>query len=176
MLWLLLQPSVRDAFGISPHRQAATVKPSERPTGVKFLAVLFGLAAVGWVLAGIAYAVTLPSWATDLSADPATLRAMRVATVYGTIPWATGYAACALGLWRLRNWGRLLAIVFATFWLLPLIVVVGFFLLQGMTDLFSILAMMIAILLLGSLPGWTLWYLFRPQTRRLFATKPAATS
>ena len=174
VIWLLLQTPAREAFGVARQPLAAAPEVRERPAGVKFLVVLCVLGAIGSLASGLVYGLTLPFLDTNMKSSPETLRLMRFSMVAGTLPWAAGYALCAVGLWRLRNWARILAIVFAVLWLLPPVIVAAgaIFVLAKAPNVLGAVIMLIMIFLMGAIPAWVLWYLSRPHIKRAFGAAP----
>lgn len=176
VIWLLLQAPVKDAFGVVPQPQAGLAARKERPTGITVLVVICVLGAVGALGFGVVFAVIPPFLDTSMKSNPETVRLMRTSMIVGTLPWAAGYALCALGLWRLKNWGRILAIVFAAFWLLPaltmLVALIRTFL--AAPSLVGAAIFILVILFMAAIPAWSLWYLFRPRTKQLFTSSAPA--
>lgn len=170
MMWLLVQAPVREAFGVGAPPQAAGPAIRERPAGVNFLTVVCVLGAIGSLTVGVLYALFVPTVDPSLGTNPETLRLVRSGMVGGVLPWVAGYTLCAIGLWRLRNWGRILAIVLAVFWLLPaaLVAVMTVIISLPAPSLLVAAIMLVIVLLLAAIPGWTLWYLFRPRVKQAF--------
>jgi len=173
VIWLLIQQPVRQAFGVgaAPPRPVAEIR--QRPLAVKILVVLCLLAGVGSLLFGIVYAVAFPLLDTGMKMNPEMVRMMRIGMIAGVLPWAAGYALCAFGLWRLRNWARILLMVFAVLWLAPaLIMLVALIpILLAAPSLPSLAIVVIMLLLMSAIPTWILWYLFRARTKQLFTAR-----
>lgn len=174
LLWLLLQHPVQEAFGVSAAGPVVAPRITVRPRGVNVLIVLSVLAVLGSLALGVVYAAFLPRFAVDMKLEPEMLRMMRISMVAGVLPWVAGYALCAWGLWRLRNWARILMIVFAVLWLLPALIMLAALIPLMLTapNLAGAGMVVFMALLTCTLPGWILWYLFQPRIKQLF-TSPA---
>jgi hypothetical protein len=131
----LVQPS-RHAEVALPQLTAA--EPFVRPVAITVLAVLHGIAAAFGLLGAMAYLAVVAT-----GDAPAGL--LIVALILGGIGGAD--LACGIGLWRLKPWGRALALGFA--W-------VG----------------LIAIPLGTLVSALVLYYLFRPGIRVIFSGVP----
>lgn len=176
IFWLLLQPTVREAFGVTTQSHGLLPDTRARPAGVNFLVLLCGIGAVGSLAFGIGYGFALPSLDPSIAQSPETVRMMRFGMIFGSLPWAAASSLCAIGLWRLRKWARILAIVLAALWVVPSLtfLVLGSFTIVAAPSLIAAAIFLVIALLLGAIPAWSLWYLFRPRTRKLFI--PSAAS
>ncbi|MGH9775930.1 MAG: hypothetical protein ACRD50_13395 [Candidatus Acidiferrales bacterium] len=85
----------------------------QRPTGVTILAVLAFLGAACTLLVGFAMLVGGAAFSRMLSASPgaAMLAGMGAALGVVCLLFAVLYLAIGVGLWKLKNWARVLTLV-----------------------------------------------------------------
>lgn len=141
----------------------------QRPTGVTILAVLVFLVTCLYIVAALVFflggaALSQlgggPSGATmDMGAMLAGLGAFAGVIM---LALAVFSVAVGVGLWKLQNWGRILAIVF---------IVLG--LISALAGVFSAVAearfgpLLWGLIVVG-IDVWILWYLFRPHVKQAF--------
>jgi hypothetical protein len=139
----------------------------ERPTGVTILAVLqfigagiFILCGLGMMLmgAGMSAAGKGGSGAAALIMGMGVVGAI-VFFVFGAIYFAIGY-----GLWTLKNWARVICLVF---------IVLG--LISGIPGAFSAIfhfniGQLVGVVIQFGIGGWILMYLIDPKVKRAFGT------
>src|SRR5262245_19289523 len=89
---------------------AGTAAPRTRPIAVTLLAILKILMSLGWILIALLF---MFAWQSGPSKEPAFAV---VGSVFVAI--ALLAALCAYGLWALKQWGRVLQIVFSCFGLI----------------------------------------------------------
>jgi len=142
----------------------------QRPTGVTLIAVFFFIAGAGSLLSGVlVMAVPIPSVAQLTGTGGLVTFQIVVAllgVVLGALQIATGW-----GLWNLRDWARIAAIV-----ILGLNAIgnlsSGIGLLIGVNlPLFGRLSLPgygVLSLLVAGLMVWMIWYLFQPDVEMLF--------
>lgn len=155
----------------------------KRPIGVTFLAVLHWLDAVTFLLFGVML-MLVARLAADLQASNIELPGVppqMAETVFrlaepgiaGAILVALGFLAVlfvviGVGLWKLRNWARVTALV-----------------LMGLRVVLLVAGTLLWLLLLGFDPlslglnllfilvyAWILWYLLQPHVKRAFGAAP----
>jgi hypothetical protein len=137
----------------------------QRPTGVTVAAFsAFGLATIGIILS-----TYLLVWSTRIG-----LVAFGISMSFLELLFAAIYVAAGFGLWKLKNWGRVLTIVIATYWVASIIGrlfarsgLIGPYILDGSSGKRSELYLEIAFTCMAACV-WVIWYLFRPQVRQAF--------
>jgi uncharacterized membrane protein (DUF2068 family) len=139
----------------------------QRPTGVTILAVLAFLAAGMWLILSLLYVVAgvMPSRGSAMSTG---LGDKLIITYIVALPLAPS-ALCLMtgvGLWRLRNWGRVLAILLAGLSLLGYAIALAGPLAH--TDLFFGFVFLVMGLVYAAIDAGILVYLFRPRVKQAF--------
>jgi uncharacterized membrane protein (DUF2068 family) len=134
----------------------------QRPTGVTILAVLAFVAAGLWLTLSLLYlvAIFMPSRASAMSTG---VEDKLIITYIVALPLAPS-ALCfmtGVGLWRLRKWGRVLAILLAGLSLLGYAIVLARP--YSRMDLFLVMGLIYAAIDAG-----ILIYLFRPPVKQAF--------
>ena len=138
----------------------------QRPTGVTILAVLcfIGtvlalLAALGSFFVGGIGMTGMGGQATGMAGTMAMFGAFAGVVM---LTLAVLYLLIGLGLWKLRSWGRMLAII---------VVAVGMVAaLAGLVKSFMPLHVggVVWELIVIAIDVWILWYLFRPHVKQAF--------
>lgn len=158
---------------------------ANRPTGVTFLAVLYlASTLVPVFLIGLVILLS-PGMFAGFGLESPQIRFMHwtirlgdylgFASLLLPLGLALLYVSVGFGLWRLRNWARVVALVLAAG---QLALVVGDFL-YGVYIHFWVSSPQEALFFgfdilqtLGvAISIWALWYLFRPNVRQAFAAK-----
>lgn len=139
----------------------------QRPTGVTIIAVLFFLGGIGLILTGIVI------WAVPIPAgDPLLGVVTGYVIVIGLVFVVLGGAEFALGwgLWSLRNWARITAVVFFGLGAASNLV-------SGISFIAGIRAFGVrlsypgpgvAMLAMAIIQGIVIWYLTKPDVAMLF--------
>lgn len=139
----------------------------QRPTGVTILAVLAFVAAGLWLTLSLLYlvAAVMPSRASAMSTG---IEDKLIITYIVALPLAPS-ALCfmtGVGLWKLRKWGRVLAI------LLVGLSFMGYAIALAKpfrpTDLFLGLSLLLTGLIYTAIDAGILIYLFRPHVKQAF--------
>jgi hypothetical protein len=140
-----------------------------RPVGVTILAVLYFLGAVGCLLAGIlmivggGFMATLISQQTQASGVGAGFLA-GLGAVLGVVIFifAALYVLLGWGLWKLKNWARIVTIVLAALGIAGALL--------GLAGAFLHFGMFLLVLTLVRLAicGLILWYLLQPNVSAAF--------
>lgn len=179
MVWLLLQASVKQAFGVPEHQPRAQAEIKKPPAGVKVLAALCLCWAMTSVLLGLLSVLGIwgpggrfPSEQPKL--DDAMVSMMRVGMLVGSVLWALLLTALGLGLWKLKNWARIASIVLAMLSLLIVSAVLmptllPVILMGPRISLPYLLLLMITLVFVGA-PALVIGYLLRNRVRRAFGT------
>lgn len=153
----------------------------KRPLALSILAVLYWIEAATLVFFGLF--LWLAVWLARQGADPTADMPREAAEIMnlllkmaeqGALPIIIGFflffAALSvwfgIGLWRLRNWARIVTIVLMVLRVVLVLPGLGVGLLRG--DMLQVGLQ----LLFGALYGCILWYLFQPHIKQLFT--PAA--
>lgn len=138
----------------------------ERPTGVTVLAILNFLGAACMVMVGLLFMLGLGL--AGLGAGQQSAGGMAFLMGLGAIAgvifliFAVIAIVVGIGLWRLRNWARILTIILAAISLLPLLP--GLMLSMLSLEIFS----MMFQLAFAGFYGWIIWYMVQPQVKRAF--------
>ncbi|HJX83096.1 MAG TPA: hypothetical protein VJ723_01985 [Candidatus Angelobacter sp.] len=142
-----------------------------RPVGVTILAILDFLGAAGLIVAGIVSIVSAGTIATFLHQNAQTQDAQAaggvVAFILGalTIFLFIGAVISLLlgwGLWKLKNWARIITIILEVIWLL--------FCLLGLLGLFAHFTIggLIWTLFWIAIPCLIIWYLLKADVKAAF--------
>jgi hypothetical protein len=140
----------------------------QRPTGVTILAVLAFIAAGFLVLAALFSLLGGAVLSSLSSSGMGMVAGMGVAVIAVLLLIvAVVEAAIGFGLWKLRNWARVVTIV-----------LVGLNLLGAVFSIISPFAhihvffflFLIRRLVLIAIDAWILWYLFQPHVKQAFGT------
>jgi uncharacterized membrane protein (DUF2068 family) len=144
----------------------------QRPTGVTILAVLAFVAAGLWLTLSVFYLVVavMPSRANATSTG---FEDMLIEAYIVALPLAPS-ALClvtGVGLWKLRSWGRILAILLAALSFLgyAAALVKPF----AHTDLFLGFVFLVTGLVYAAIDAGILIYLFRPRVKQAFGATAA---
>jgi len=132
-----------------------------RPTGLALTAIYFFLIGVLGVLSALGVLfIPLPDPLANLTIGAGLLN-LAFAALYIAIGW---------GLWEMREWARLGAIVLSILsligYLLAGVYFIGGFELAGLRV--SLPGVGLGMLVLAVVPALILWYLFKPEVRELF--------
>ncbi|MFQ5694836.1 MAG: hypothetical protein ACE5HB_02510 [Terriglobia bacterium] len=139
----------------------------QRPTGITILALLGFLGAAGCLILALIF--LLAAGAVSAGVGPHASQGLvgflvGLGAALGIILLALAalYLAAALGLWKLRTWGRLVAVALTSLGLLlPLMLLI--------TALAALEPYSIALsLMVVAIQLWVLWYLFRAHVRTAF--------
>lgn len=135
----------------------------ERPTGVTVLAILNFLGAACMVMVGLLFMLGLGLAGLGAGQQSAGGMAflMGLGAVAGVIFLIIAIVV-GIGLWRLRNWARILTIILAAISLVPLLPGLMFSMLS-----LEIFSMMVQLVFAGFY-GWIIWYMVRPHVKRAF--------
>lgn len=154
----------------------------ERPTGITVLALLYWaagiLALIGVVLSVLSWLfLSAALWGVDASLGAAGV----IATLVGGLlaaGIATLYCVEGRGLWLLRPWARIVAIVLQVLALAPLVLLlllqIGLLLLGGSLGLIQAEGFLMSLswisgfLLVIAIPALILWYLCTPEIATAF--------
>jgi hypothetical protein len=143
-----------------------------RPTGVTIIAILYFLNAAVTILAGLALlgigSVAGLAAGGGKAGAPEGAAAIGflvglgvvgavICFIFAALPLATG-----IGLWKLKNWGRVIAIVLGVIW--ACFQALG---LLGSLMHFEIFSMMVGLIMLG-LNVWIILYLMKPHVKAAF--------
>jgi hypothetical protein len=141
----------------------------QRPVGVTIIEILYFLGAalcvligVGIMLGGGLFASLLSQQGQGGAAGAGFLAGLGVALgvivlVLAVIPVLTGW-----GLWKLKSWARILAIVFAVLGLLGA--------LFGLLGAFSHPGLLVSVVIRLVIHGLILWYMFQPDVKAAFGS------
>ncbi len=147
----------------------------DRPTGITILAILgflFGLLMAGLAaiifVSGAALGAMLAGAAAEGGEAAADASMMGMVAGFSAViggvmlVFAILYFAVGYGLWKLKNWTRIITIVLsglgAAFGLLGLL---------GSLMAFEIISLVIQLVILA-IYGWVLWYLFQSHVKEAF--------
>ena len=137
----------------------------QRPTGVTIVAVLNFLAAAALAI----FSVPFFAGHSIMTRDAETARSARVLVGMeafvgaGLLVLAVLSAVIGIGLLKLRNWARILALIWFLLGLLTS--VAGVFASVAPLRLLPLLREFLVV----AIDVWILWYLLRPQVRQAFA-------
>lgn len=141
----------------------------ERPKGVTVIAILNFLGAAGAILLVLGVGLTgkpLADFMPELGEfplDPALLQAVFTGALLFS---ALISAVLGLGLWKLQNWARIVAFVFAC-----LSVLGNLFGVIGAAAQAKDRELLTGIVTLAY-NGWIIWYLWQPHVKQAFAKAP----
>jgi len=138
-----------------------------RPTGVTVLAILNFLGAACMVIFGLLFMLGLGlagMGAGSSGEGGAMALLLGLGAVAGVIflVFAAVAIVVGIGLWRLRNWARILTIVLAAISLLPLLP--GLLMSMLSIEIFT----MMFQLAFAAFYGWIIWYMLQPHVKRAF--------
>jgi len=136
---------------------------SERPLGVSTIAVVHVLMGVGLVFGGLLLLAVQADISRLLSYFGISVQWASV-TAIGLITMTVGvaYIAIGIGLWRLREWARMVALVLAALGLLGTVVLITVALDAGSSTM-AVLELVPAII-----NGLIVWYLLQPHVASAF--------
>jgi uncharacterized membrane protein (DUF2068 family) len=142
----------------------------QRPTGITIIAGYTFCGAVSSVVGFLWFSSQL--WlevAAVRAAGAGTRGVMALLMSFGNVYWAVVLilgviaAVAAAGLWKLRNWARILTIILTALTLL-------FSALSLSVTLFLYFAVFVVVvdLVAAAISTWILWYMFRPHVKQAF--------
>ncbi len=144
----------------------------KRPTGISVLAIVNLL--VAGVCARMAFPLLMGSGhaATGRQGGtaPTWLEAQGVVGGVVLVVFAAIFAATSVGLWKLRNWARILFIVFG-----------GYAVVESVLDLPGNIAghdiqELVSNVFRAGVYVWVVWYLLRPHVKQAFGVSSGAAS
>jgi hypothetical protein len=135
-----------------------------RPIGVTLLAILFLAAAALWTLGGLAFALAV------VKIPPALNVPAEQAGIVGGVLIVFGLCALAigLGLWWLRNWARLAAVVLSALGVGVAIIGLGYAIMYAFSA-WEVGRQALSIFIRSVI----LWYLIQPHVKQAFGAEPA---
>ncbi|HEX6292576.1 MAG TPA: hypothetical protein VFZ66_25550 [Herpetosiphonaceae bacterium] len=144
--------------GTLKHPGAQPAQPRGRPVGVMIIAALFVLYVVFMALTAVEAFQLLSAAGT--SADARSNAQLALALALAQLPF---YAVTAIGLWRLKEWGRYLALAF-------LALNVARFVVEALLAPVLVPSLMIA-LSRSVIPITLMLYLLHPSIRPVFRSR-----
>lgn len=137
----------------------------QRPTGITILAILWFIGAIGLVIGALVFFTGGSLVAQILANTPGMSRFAGGMVAAGGVVFlllAVLYALTGYGLWSLKNWGRIIAIIFTALGLIGTLL--------GFVTVFSSFGMAIVVgqVIKLAICAWILWYLFQPNVKQAF--------
>ena len=137
----------------------------QRPTGVTF-SRFFGFIGAGFLVIGALLAFASGSLIAQVLKNTPGLGNLAggLVAVFGVVAlmFAVLYAVTGYGLWALKNWGRILAVVLTAIGLLLTLI--------GLAAVFSNFGMSVLIwqIVKIAICAWIIWYLLQPTVKQAF--------
>lgn len=140
--------------------------PKRRPTGVTVIAVL-NFVGAGFIILYILYlAITktpLTNLPPELADSPLPPELLRAVVTGGLLIGAALNLALGIGLWKLKNWVRIIVMVFTGIGLF--FNVIGVLVAAGKADDKTLFSGLLTI----AYNGWVVWYLLQGHVKQAFA-------
>jgi uncharacterized membrane protein (DUF2068 family) len=138
-----------------------------RPTGVTVLAILNFLGAASMVICGLLLMLGLGlagmgAGSAGEKGGMALLLGLGAVAGVVFLVFAAVAIVVGIGLWRLRNWARILTIILAAISLLPLLP--GLMGSMLTLEIFSLIFQLV----FAAFYGWIIWYMLQPHVKRAF--------
>ena len=145
--------------------------PKRRPTGVTVIAVL-NFAGAGFIVLYILYLAIakapLTNLPPELADSPLPPELLRAVVTGGLLLGAAINLAFGIGLWKLKNWVRIIVMVFAGIGLF--FNVIGVLMAAGSANDQALFSGLLSL----AYNGWVVWYLLQGHVKQAFAKVASA--